>query len=130
MQKKQSKRENFRPLLQILRGAMMAAGTSIGLMLVLACAVLLFKLDDGTVTALDQAVKALSILAGVSVVCRGGEKRALRGACVGLCYMLFGMVLYCALAGRLLPAGVMAGEMAFGTAAGLLSGLMWALKKA
>ena len=57
--------------------------------------------SDRAITAINQVVKFVSILAGV-VSALGGDKQGgtLRGICVGLLYMALGVVCYCLLMGQ------------------------------
>ena len=106
-----------------VKGVVTAAAATAVLVLVFAVLVMLFDWGSSVITPVNQVIKVLSILAGTFAAARGmrGWKA---GLAVGSVYMLLGIVLYCAFAGKLLPWVVMAGDMALGGAAGLLSGML------
>ena len=84
----------------VLRGVLVAAAiTVIG---VAAFALILnwWNASDRAITAVNQVVKFVSILAGVTTAMRAGESGgAMRGACVGLLYMALGIVCYALMIG-------------------------------
>lgn len=114
----------------VFRGVVIAACvTVIG---VAAFALLLNWWDAGdrTITAINQVVKFVSILAGVSSAMRGGEQGGtLRGACVGVLYMAFGIVCYCLLMGQSVRLGVYMADIGMGLAAGGLFAMILTSRK-
>lgn len=108
----------------VIRGILIAAATSVVLVLLFACAVLLFDLGAEVITPVNQVLKVASVLAGTLVAAQGG----IRGWCAGLIagggYMALGIALYCAFEGTLLPISVIAGDLALGLISGFLSGLL------
>lgn len=107
----------------VARGAAIAAVTSVLLVLVFAILVLLFDWGNAVITPVNQVIKVLSILTG-TLAAASGMRGWKAGMCVGAVYMLLGIILYSAFAGKLLPWAVIAGDMVLGCAAGLLSGML------
>ena len=84
-----------------------------------------WQADSQTITVINQVLKLLAILAGVWVaVGRGGERGALRGACIGLGYMGLGVALYGLLSGQQLSLAGYAADVGMGIAAGGLCGMI------
>lgn len=111
--------------LALLRGVLFAAVLSAALILLFALFVLLFDLEIGIVTSVNQIIKVLSILFGTLVAAKGNALRGYAaGLAVGGAYMALGIALYCAFSGELLPVAAMAGDLGLGLAAGFLSGLL------
>lgn len=112
-------------LAAVLRGVLIAA--SITVIAIAAFALLLnwWDVGDRTITAINQVVKFVSILAGVaSALGQETEGGALRGCCVGLLYMATGIVCHSVLMGRgVQMAGYMA-DLGMGVAAGGLFGMI------
>ena len=108
----------------LVRGALIALLATAVLVLGFAVLVLLMDLSGSVITPVNQVIKVLSILAGTFAASTGRVRGWVAGLIVGGAYMLAGIVLYCAFAGRLLPALVMAGDLGLGLAAGLLSGML------
>lgn len=111
--------------LALLRGVLFAAVLSAALILLFALFVLLFDLEIGIVTSVNQIIKVLSILFGTLVAAKGNALRGYAaGLAVGGAYMALGIALYCAFSGEMLPVAAMAGDLGLGLAAGFLSGLL------
>ena len=108
----------------LVRGALIALVATAVLVLGFAVLVLLMDLGGSVITPVNQVIKVVSILAGTFAASTGRVRGWVAGLIVGGAYMLLGIVLYCALAGRMLPIAVMAGDLGLGLAAGLLSGML------
>ena len=108
----------------LARGALISVLATAVLVLVFSVLVLLLDLGGRVITPVNQVIKVVSILAGTFAASTGRVRGWVAGLSVGGAYMLAGIVLYCAFAGRLLPALVMAGDLGLGLAAGLLSGML------
>lgn len=110
---------------RILRGVVAAAASCAVLVAAFAWVLSIWQASEGAVTAINQCIKFASILTGVTVcVGRGGEKGALRGACVGAIYMALGMALVIFLSGQSLSASAYAADLGMGVASGGLFGMI------
>ena len=106
----------------VLRGVLVAAAiTVIG---VAAFALILnwWNASDRAITAVNQVVKFVSILAGES----GG---AMRGACVGLLYMALGIACYALMMGQSPRLTAYLADLGMGLAAGGLFGMILTARK-
>lgn len=114
----------------VLRGVLVAA--SITVLGVAAFALILnwWDASDRAVTAINQVVKFVSILAGVtSAMGSGQQSGALRGACVGLLYMALGIVCYALLMGQSPRLTAYLADLGMGVAAGGLFGMILSARK-
>lgn len=122
---------DLKPVKKILAGVMAASVITIILMVILTGAVVLKGLDDGTIRALNQVIKVISLLAGVLLsVGRGGERGLLTGAAIGILYILVGYGLYSIIDGTNANAKIMAIEEAAGGLIGASAGVVLANMKA
>lgn len=113
------------PIGRIVRGVMAAAAICAVLVAAFAWLLSIWQASEGAVRAINQCIKFVSILTGVTVcVGRGGEKGALRGACVGALYMALGIALVIFLSGQSLSASAYAADLGMGIAAGGLFGMI------
>ena len=113
-------------LFSILKGVLAAAAVTLTGMLLIALLTLRFRFSDGLLTLLNQLLKLLSILTGVTVaVGRGGNRGFATGTATGLLYMLAGYSLY-VLLGGFYDTRAMLGEMLLGSAAGAVFGAVLA----
>ena len=111
----------------ILRGILAAAAATLAGMLALAAAVIWLDVSDGVLTALNQALKLLSVALGARLaVGVGGERGFVTGAAVGLLYMALGYVVYWRLGGALFSAAAMLLEMLVGCLVGAAAGAVCA----
>lgn len=109
----------------LLRGLGTAVLATLAGMALLAGVVVLTGISDGAVLAVNQALKAVSIALGaVAAVGFGGRRGFVMGAVVGAMYMILGYGLYCAIDGRLAPAGLLAAEFVMGALVGALAGAL------
>ena len=86
--------------------------------------------DEGKITAINQVVKFVSILAGVTTAMRAGESGgALRGACVGVLYMALGIACYALMMGQSPQWTAYLADLGMGIAAGGLFGMILTTRK-
>ena len=109
----------------VLKGVLISASITVIAIAVFALILNWWDASDRAITAINQVVKFVSILAGV-VAALGGDAQGgvMRGICVGLLYMALGIVCYDLLMGR---APQMTGYMAdlgMGIASGGLFGMI------
>jgi len=107
----------------ILKGLLCAVALTLLLMVGVAALALGVRVSDGTLTALNQVMKLLSILLGVTVaVGRGGQRGFLTGMTVAMLYMTIGYASYVALGGNAFVVTQMLGEILIGAALGAIVG--------
>ena len=117
-------------LAAVLRGVLL--GASITVIAIAAFALILnwWDASDRAITAINQVVKFVSILAGVaSALAGGGEGGALRGCCVGFLYMALGIVCYCLLMGQSPQLTGYMADLGMGIASGGLFGVILTARK-
>ena len=86
--------------------------------------------SDRTITAVNQVVKFVSILAGVTTAMHAGESGgALRGACVGVLYMALGIACYALMMGQSPQWTAYLADLGMGVAAGGLFGMILTTRK-
>ncbi|MDD7175578.1 MAG: TIGR04086 family membrane protein [Clostridiales bacterium] len=119
------------PLMAALRGVLVAASVTVLGVAVFALLLNWWNASDRAVTAINQVVKFVSILAGVTSAMRGGESGGvLRGASVGLLYMALGIVCYSLLMGESPRLTAYLADLGMGLAAGGLFGMILSTRKA
>lgn len=110
---------------RLARGVLVGCLVSLGLMTVLAMCVVYMHLADGTIQAINQVIKLLSLCAGVRTCVKPGSRRGFfLGGAVGLVYMALGHGLYGLLGGIWPPYGLLAAEFAIGALLGALFGAL------
>lgn len=115
----------------VLRGVLIAAAVTVLGVAVFALILNWWDASDRAITAINQVVKFVSILAGVTSAMRAGEKGSvLRGACVGVLYMALGIVCYCLLIGQSPRLAAYLADLGMGLAAGGLFGMILTARKA
>ena len=113
------------PLLAVLRGVLVAASVTILSVALFALILNWWNASDRAITAINQVVKFVSILAGVTSAMGVGESVSpLRGAAVGFIYMALGIVCYCLLIGQNVQLGGYLADLGMGLAAGGLFGMI------
>ena len=118
------------PFTAVLRGVMIGACMTVIAIAVLALILNWWDASDGAITAINQVVKFAAILAGVTSAMQGGEQGGvMRGACVGLLYMAFGIVCYCLLMGQSPRFTAYLADLGMGLAAGGLFGMILTARK-
>lgn len=107
----------------IMKGLLCAVALTLLMMMGVAALALAVRISDGALTALNQVMKLLSILLGVTVaVGRGGQRGFLTGMTVAMLYMTIGYGCYVALGGNALVVTQMLGEILIGAALGATVG--------
>ena len=107
----------------VLKGLLCAVALTLLLMVGVAALALGVRISDGVLTALNQVMKLLSILLGVTVaVGRGGRRGFLTGMTVAMLYMAVGYACYVGLGGNAFVATQMLGEIMIGAALGAVAG--------
>lgn len=118
------------PLFAVFKGVLVAACVTVLSVALFALALNWWNASDRTVTAINQVVKFVSILAGVASATGVGEGvNPLRGAAVGLLYMALGIVCYCLLMGQDVQLTGYLADLGMGLAAGGLFGMILTVKK-
>ena len=118
------------PFTAVLRGVVIGACLTIIAIAVLALILNWWNASDGVITAINQVVKFAAILAGVTSAMQGGEQGGvMRGACVGLLYMAFGIVCYCLLMGQSPRFTAYLADLGMGLAAGGLFAMILTARK-
>lgn len=114
-------------ILSILKGLLLAIVLTLLGMLAIAALVVLARISDGWLTALNQILKAAAIIVGAcTAVGRGGHRGFFTGAALAMLYMVLGYALYVALGGGAFNVGSMLGEVVVGAAVGGVTGAILA----
>ena len=118
------------PLLSVIKGVLVAACVTVLGVAVFALALNWWNASDRAITAINQVVKFVSILAGVTSAMGVGENVSpLRGAAVGLLYMALGILCYCLLMGTGVQMTGYLADLGMGLAAGGLFGMILTARK-
>lgn len=116
--------------LAVLRGVVIGACITVIGVALLALLLNWWDASDKAITAMNQVVKFVAILAGVTSAMQGGSRGGMmRGACVGLLYMAFGIVCYCLLMGQSPRFTAYLADLGMGLAAGGLFGMILTARK-
>ena len=133
---KRTMRRNMRrgrgdkPLSAVLRGVVIAACVTVIGVAAFALILNWWNASDGAITAINQVVKFVSILAGVTSAMQAGERGGvMRGMCVGVLYMAFGIVCYCLLMGQSPRFSAYLADLGMGLAAGGLFAMILTSRK-
>lgn len=111
----------------IVRGILIAALATLGMMVLVGVAVVYLGMSDQAIAVTNQIIKLVSIVFGVRfAVGIGGEKGFHLGFVVASAYMLLGYFLYLKLGGAEFNAVSMMGEILLGGAAGAAAGAVFA----
>ena len=114
----------------VLRGVLVAAAVTVLGVVLFALLLNWWDASDRAITAINQVVKFVAILAGVTSALRAGEKgSAMRGACVGVLYMALGIACYCLLMGQSPKLTGYLADLGMGLAAGGLFGMILTARK-
>ena len=85
----------------VLKGVLVGASITVIGVAIFALILNWWNASDRAITAINQVVKFVSILAGVvSALGSDNQGGTLRGVCVGLLYMALGIICYCLLMGQ------------------------------
>ena len=114
----------------VLRGVAIGACLTVIGIAVFALILNWWDASDRAITAINQVIKFAAILAGVTSAMQGGERGSvMRGACVGLLYMAFGIVCYCLFMGQSPRFSAYLADLGMGLAAGGLFGMILTARK-
>jgi len=103
----------------VLRGVLVGASITVIAIAVFALALNWWDASDRAITAINQVVKFVSILAGVtSALSSGTDGGVMRGICVGFLYMLLGIVCFCLLMGQRPQISAYLADLGMGVASG------------
>lgn len=109
----------------VLKGVFIGASITVLSVALFALILNWWDASDRAITAINQVVKFVSILAGVvSAMGEDGQSGALRGICVGLLYMALGIVCYCLLMGQNPQLSGYLADLGMGIASGGLFGMI------
>lgn len=118
------KRKN-KATLRLLKGLLTAVGVTIAGVAVFALLMQWLRPAEGVVRIINQVLKLASIGAGVYVaVGKGCEGGLLRGALVGLVYMVIGVGMYALLSGQSAPVSAYLADLGMGVAGGGIVGMI------
>ena len=118
------KRKN-KTALRLLKGLLTAVGVTIVGVAVFALLMQWLRPAEGVVRIINQVLKLASIGAGVYVaVGKGCEGGLLRGALVGLVYMVIGVGMYALLSGQSAPVSAYLADLGMGVAGGGIVGMI------
>lgn len=109
----------------LLKGLLTAVGVTIAGVAVFALLMQWLRPAESVVRIINQVLKLASIGAGVYVaVGRGCEGGLLRGALVGLVYMVIGVGMYALLSGQSAPVSAYLADLGMGVAGGGIVGMI------
>ena len=114
----------------VIKGVLIAASITVIGVAVFALLLTRWNASDRAITAINQVIKFVSILAGV-VSALDGERSggAMRGICVGLLYMVLGILCYCLLMGETPTLSAYLADLGMGIASGGLFGMILTSRK-
>ena len=109
----------------VIKGVLVSASITVIAVVIFALILNWWDASDRAITAINQVVNFVSILAGV-VTALGGDAQGgiTRGICVGLLYMALGIVCYCLLMGRNPEFSGYLADLGMGIASGGLFGMI------
>ena len=111
--------------LRLLKGLLTAVGVTIAGVAVFALLMQWLRPAESVVRIINQGLKLASIGAGVyGAVGRGCEGGLLRGALVGLVYMVIGVGMYALLSGQSAPVSAYLADLGMGVAGGGIVGMI------
>ena len=111
--------------LRLLKGLLTAVGVTIAGVAVFALLMQWLRPAESVVRIINQVLKLASIGAGVYVaVGKGCEGGLLRGALVGLVYMVIGVGMYALLSGQSAPVSAYLADLGMGVAGGGIVGMI------
>ena len=109
----------------VLRGVLVGASITVIAVALFALILNWWDAGDQAITAINQVVKFVSILAGVVSALRDeAQGGVMRGICVGLLYMALGIVCYCLLMGQQPQLSGYLADLGMGIASGGLFGMI------
>ena len=109
----------------VLKGTLISACITVIAIALFALILNWWDASDRAITAINQVVKFVSILAGVVAAMSGdAQGGVLRGICVGLLYMALGIICYDLLMGRVPQMTGYMADLGMGIASGGLFGMI------
>lgn len=112
-------------LFAVLRGVLVAAAVTVLGVVLFALLLNWWDASDRAITAINQVVKFVSILAGVVSALNGQTQGGTaRGVCVGFLYMALGILCYCLLMGENPSLTSYLADLGMGVASGGLFGMI------
>ncbi len=109
-----------------LKGALAALLVTVFSVLILAVAVKGTSITDETISALNQAIKIVSIFVGAFVASRGAkERQALAGGLAGGIYIVLGYLTFSLIEGRFGDILLLFADLAMGVVIGMLTGIIF-----
>ena len=118
------------PLGAVLKGVLISASITVIGVALFALILNWWNASDRAITAINQVVKFVSILAGVTSAMGAVDSgSALRGACVGVLYMALGILCYSLLMGQSPQLTAYLADLGMGLAAGGLFGMILCSRK-
>ena len=109
-----------------LKGAILALLITVFCVLILALVVKGTDISDETISALNQAIKIVSIFAGAFAAARGAmEKQALAGGLAGGIYIVLGYLTFSLIEGRFGDILLLFADLAMGVIIGMLTGIIF-----
>ena len=128
--RRSGRRSDKSALWAVVRGVLVAAAITIIGVALFALILNWWNASDRAITAINQVVKFVSILAGVTTAMRAGESGgAFRGACVGVLYMALGIACYALMMGQNPQWTAYLADLGMGVAAGGLFGMILTTRK-
>lgn len=119
------RRTSTAPWLAILKGLAAAIVTTLAGVAIFALLMQWIRPSDDVVRIFNQVLKLVSIALGVRVAMgRRGEGGIMRGALIGLVYMLFGVAVYAVLSGQHAPLTAYLADLGMGLAGGGIVGML------
>ena len=117
-------------LATVLRGVLVAAAVTVLSVVLFALLLNWWDASDRAITAINQVVKFVSILAGVVSALNGQTQGGTaRGVCVGFLYMALGILCYCLLMGENPSLTSYLADLGMGVASGGLFGMILTSRK-
>lgn len=109
----------------ILRGLLATVAVTVLGVVLFALVIKWLNLSDTAVSVMNQALKLIAIFVGTrACVGRGGTNGILKGALVGLLYMMLGIMGYALLSGLSMSSSAYLADLGMGVAAGGLCGII------
>ena len=103
----------------VLRGVLVGAAITVVGVAAFALVLMWWDAGDRAVTAINQVIKFVAILAAVTTATDGGQSGGMmRGAATGLAYMALGVACYCLLMGQGVRFTAYLADLGMGIAAG------------
>ena len=114
----------------VIKGVLVGASITVIAIAIFALILNWWNASDRAITAINQVVKFVSILAGV-VTALGADAQGgvMRGICVGFLYMWLGIICYCLLMGQNPEFSGYMADLGMGIASGGLFGMILGAKR-